>query len=103
MSWNFWINDIGENQLKGVPCDMDNPCRLPDWMIQDILTCIPASRDNFNYWFPFMLPAEQARLICIIQGIPQHVALDPLDVSDLLQKFINTEGVHTTGPHGGGN
>ena len=95
--WDWWIADDGENQLKGEYCNPDNPPRLCDAMIASILTSIPAARDSFDYYFPLMLPREQERLLCIIRGLPQHVALDPLAVDDNFQNIHNRAGVRRGG------
>ena len=101
--YSFWICDDGDNWLKGVEGDPDNPPRLPSAMIQSILTSIPESRNSFNYWFPMLLPAEQERLTIIIEGTTQYLKQDPTKTSDDFMKTLNTMGVHTCGPRGGGN
>jgi hypothetical protein len=69
----------------------------------DILTTIRAARDSFNYWFPMLLPAEQERLLGIIQGMPQHVAIDMLIYNErFCMDLQNVRGIHTCGPNGGG-
>ena len=95
--WDWWLSEDGENLLAGTDCDPANPPHLADWLISSILTDIPAARDSFNYYFPLMLPDEQLRLLRIIQGVPQFVALDPLAVEDNFQNIHNSAGVHRGG------
>lgn len=101
MSWDWWISDNGQNMLKGIEGDNDNPPRLEADMIAYLLTTIPAARTSFNFWYPRLLPDEQARLDDITQGLPQHIALDYKAISDNFQKSQNTAGVRTAGPKGG--
>jgi hypothetical protein len=99
----FWICDDGDNWLKGVDGDVNNPPRLEPEMIQSILVAIPEARESYNYWFPKMLPKEQERLNQIVQGAAQFIEEDPQTISDNFMKTLNTMGVHTCGPRGGGN
>lgn len=101
--YSFWICDDGDNWLKGVDGDPDNPPRLQPEMIVSLLTSIPEARDSFNYWFPTMLPAEQERLTILIQGTAQFLITDPSTETDNFMKSLNTKGIHTCGPRGGGN
>jgi hypothetical protein len=101
--WDWWIADDGDNWLKGVENDPDNPIRLTNALIASLLSSIPEARDSFNYWFPLMLPREQERLLIVIQGLPQLLALDPVAYSDNFQYIINTAGIHVAGPRGGGS
>lgn len=97
----WWINNIGDNTLKGVEGDDCNPPRLPAAMIYDILREIPEARDSYNRLYPRMLPEERARLDEITQGIVTYVVDDPKFIEDNFQASQNTVGVQTKGPKGG--
>lgn len=97
----WWINDTGDNTLKGVEGDDCNPPRLPDCMIYDLLRTIPEARESFNRLYPKMLPAERVRLDEITQGIVTYVVDDPKFIEDNFQHEQNTPGVQTKGPKGG--
>lgn len=97
----WWINNIGDNTLKGVEGDDCNPPRLEAAMIYDILREIPEARDSYNRLYPRMLPEEQARLDEITQGIVTYVVDDPKFIEDNFQASQNTVGIQTKGPKGG--
>ena len=96
----FWIDNVGQNLLKGIEGDDSNPPRLALADILDFLRRIPESRDSFNRLYPLLLPEEQERLEPVIQGarfvIPDHKA-----IQDDFQRRQNTAGIRTTGPYGG--
>jgi len=97
----WWVNNIGDNTLKGVVGDSFNPPRLEDRMIYDILLTIPEARDSYNRLYPKMLPEEQARLDEITQGLVTFIASDPKAIEDTFQNIQNTAGVQTKGAKGG--
>jgi hypothetical protein len=59
---NWWFDDLGVNNLKGVPDDPDNPIILPDQIIVEFLIQNPQARADFKTLVPTMLPLEQVRL-----------------------------------------
>ena len=95
----WWINDIGQNTLKGVEEDSTNPIVLPDETVLHFLRRIPASRDSFERLVPTMLPDERTRLEALALNAPMIV--DEKDVSDQFQRRLNSQGLFTTGPRGG--
>lgn len=96
----WWIFDNGTNSLKGVPGDVTNPPVLTDGQIFDFLRHIPEARKSLNRLYPTLLPEEQARLDPIIQGA-KFLQPDDKAASDLFMRRQNTDGIFTTGPHGG--
>lgn len=91
--------------LKGVEGDEDNPPRLPEAIIVDFLRRIPAARDSFDRLFPHLLPAEQERLQDILDRHPSTVRFfsgPRRAFMDSVQRKVNTRGIYTTGPRGGG-
>lgn len=96
----WWVNDVGINLLKGVWDDEENPPKLSDETIIDLLRRIPDARESFNRLYPTMLPEEQARLDVIAEGA-EFVIRDYKTLFDDFQRRQNTVGIHTTGPHGG--
>lgn len=59
---NWWFDDQGINNLKGVNGDEGNPIILPDGEIVDFLIMNPQARADFKTIVPTMLPDEQLRL-----------------------------------------
>lgn len=103
MAGDWWYNNTGQNMLAGVPDDPDNPPRIDDELIADLLTRIPAARESFNRIVPTMLPEEQARLLAIAAGSASLNALNHHAVHDQFQHRFNTTGIRVAGPRGGGN
>lgn len=97
----WWVDNVGQNLLKGVDGDADNPIRLTDVFIHDFLRRIPAARESFNRLFPTLLPEERERLTPIAESAT-FVQPDHKEVEDEFQRRQNTAGIHTTGPRGGG-
>lgn len=101
-SSEWWVNNVGENLLKGVEDDVDNPFMLPDEYIQDFFTRIPASRASYERLYPFLLPEEQARIQSLYTfALSAATTLDEKALTDRIQHKWNTAGIHTTGPKGG--
>jgi len=102
MAGEWWHNDAGDNLLKGVEGEVDNPIRLEDDYIIDFLQRIQPARDSFNRLVPSMLIEEQVRLNAIAEGLAQLKGADYKEIEDNFQKSQNTVGIHTSGPRGGG-
>jgi len=96
----WWVDNTGQNLLKGVEGDELNPIRLDDSFIIDLLRRIPAARDSFNRLAPTMLPEEQERLEEIAQAAA-FLQKDYQEASDDFQGQQNTAGIRTTGSRGG--
>jgi len=99
----WWFNSVGDNLLKGVVGDDDNPVRLPDEAIVEFLATIPPARESFERVVPQMLPDEQDRLVLLTKGRAFNLNDDPTDVEDNFMASQNKVGIRTTGPRGGGN
>ena len=97
----WWIGNDGENYLKGDYVNCDNPCRLPDDSIVDILRSIPEALESFYRLLGSMEPDEQARLRELLHGITLTPVESPKDEEDRFQNRWNTQGIHTAGPYGG--
>ena len=98
----WWYDDTGENLLKGVEDDDDNPIRLVDSLIVDFLSTIPAALDSFNRIVPTMLTDEQTRLWALAVGIPKSTYQDPTTFHDSVQNRWNRAGVRLEKPKGRG-
>jgi hypothetical protein len=95
---NWWFDDQGKNNLKGVPGDDSNKVVLPDSSIIGFMLEVPLARRDFKLIVPTMLPLEQDRLNALVAQNPRILELEPnLDpgIQDdrLMQKF-NTPGFH---------
>lgn len=102
MAKEWWINNVGQNTLKGVVDDDLNPIILKDEDIIEFLRRIPAARASFERIFPTLLLAEQERLAPLANYAFNNPYRDPSTESDAFQRSQNTAGIYTTGPHGGG-
>lgn len=95
MEW--WITKSGDNTLKGVVGDPDNPIQLDNETIVHFLMHIPQARASFDRLLPTMLLEEQDRLEYLISG---SAGLQPLTremVEDNFQRRLNTDGVRRGG------
>ena len=99
----WWINNVGQNLLKGVEGEELNPIRLKDEDIIEFLRRIPEARASFERIFPTLLLAEQERLAPLANYAFNNTRRDPSTVSDAFQRSQNTVGIYTTGPKGGGS
>ena len=99
-SREWWINDVGQNTLKGVHGDVDNPPLLPDDYIFTFPRNIPEARASFDRLYPTMLPEERERLDPISEGA-RFVQPDIKATEDAFQRSQNAVGIFTTGPNGG--
>lgn len=60
---NYWIRSNGQNTLKGVEGDPENPPVLPDHLILEFLSDgNQKARDDFNALLPSMSDLERERL-----------------------------------------
>ena len=63
---NYWIRENGQNTLKGVNGDFENPLILPDHLILEFLSDgNQKAREDFQALLSSMLPEEQDRLRAI--------------------------------------
>lgn len=96
----WWLNNSGDNLLRGVEDDETNLPRLSEEYILDFLLHIPGARDSFNRLVPNMLAEEQERLRRIATAA-QAMVMDPKEIEDAFQASQNRAGIHTTGRYGG--
>ena len=98
----WWVNNVGQNLLKGVVDDVDNPILLDDVYILDFFTRIPASRISYERIYPFLLPAERERIQALyVRALAAEKNLDEKAFFDRVQHKWNTAGIFTSGPKGG--
>lgn len=97
MSSEWWFNEAGDNMLKGVEGDPDNPIRISDEDIVDFLMHIPQARFSFDRLLPTMLPAEQDRLNYVVSGAAGPWPLTWDNISDHFQHRFNISGVRRGG------
>jgi len=109
---NWWVTPSGVNLLSGLDTyntetntwdnDADDPAKLHRWDIIDFLRRLPAARESFNHLYAKMSVKERVRLDEIATAAefrePTHK-----DKEDTFQSKMNTVGIYTTGPRGGGN
>lgn len=108
----WWVTPNGTNLLSGLDVwnsetrqwdnDPSNPAKLHRYDIIDFLRRLPQARVSFDYLYPSMSDAEKLRLDVISKASVKMVT-DPTTLSDNFQKRMNTQGIYTTGPKGGGN
>lgn len=97
MSSEFWINDNGQNMLKGVAGDTSNPIMLPDEWVVDFLLRIPDARASFDRLYPDLLPGEKTRLEVLRSTAASQMILDEVTASDRLQLTLNRSGIQRGG------
>lgn len=94
---NWWFDDQGVNNLKGVPGDDSNRVILPEHTIVQFLLDEPQARIDFQTILPTMLPTEQDRLNALIARNPRVLQKDPCPdpqvVDDRFQNTLNRQGV----------
>lgn len=96
----WWVNNSGQNMLKGVEDDATNPIRLADEAIASFFSKIPAARTSYTHLRGSLLPAEQARLDTLL-AMAVSLPLDTTALTDAHQHKWNTAGIHTVGRYGG--
>lgn len=93
---NWWFDEQGINNLRGVPGDPDNRPVLPDATIVQFLVENPQARIDFKAVVPTMLPAEQIRLNGLVTRNPRVLFAiqinDPQIESDIFQNTLNRQG-----------
>ena len=99
----WWLDSGGNNLLKGVPGDADNPPVLEDALIVAFLQEQPEARNSFNRLVPTMLQDEQLRLMTFTEGEPTLTSIIHDRIGDSFQHRLNTQKIRTSGPSGGGN
>jgi len=94
---NWWFDELGVNNLAGVPGDDSNRVILPDATIVQFLLGNPQARIDFQALVPTMLPEEQDRLNGIVARNPRVLQKDPDPdpqvVDDQFQNTLNRQGV----------
>lgn len=78
MPRNWWFDNQGVNNLKGVENDPTNRIILPDDSIINFLLRSPQARRDFQALVPTMLPDEQERLNGIVARYPRVLFDDPM-------------------------
>lgn len=95
---NWWFDDQGKNNLKGVLGDDSNKIVLPDSSIIGFMLEVPLARRDFKLIVPLMLPLEQDRLNALVAQNPRIQELEPnLDPGiqdDRLMKKFNVQGAY---------
>jgi hypothetical protein len=90
---NWWIDELGVNNLRGVPGDPTNPVILSDDSILEFLLNIPLAQQDFLRTLPAMLPDEQIRLNAIVSRNPRALEKypnpDPQILSDQFMNALN--------------
>ena len=112
MSREWWITPNGENMLSGLDVfnaetgrydnDTTSPAKLNRVDIIDFLKTIPSARSSFNRLYSTMSDEEKVRLDEIAKA-SKFMDSNPQTVEDNFQRRMNTQGIYTTGPRGGGN
>ena len=98
---NWWIDNQGRNNLKGVPDDPSNPPILKDERIVTFLLEYPQAKTDFLAILPSMLPEEQDRLNELVAKNPfcmAHNVIDDVKFADIIQSKHNTQGVRLQMP-----
>lgn len=100
---NFWIDNNGNNTLRGIPGDPDNPAVLPDFHIVNALQRTQRAHDDLQKILPTLLPEEQERINDLIALNPYLVkTIDKTAPSDdNVQKRFNDIPVYFAGRFNG--
>ncbi len=85
---NWWFDDMGRNNLSGVP-NTSTPPILTDDRIIEFLLQNPQARIEFRELLPTMLPAEQERLNGIVTKNPRVLLGYPIDEQVIDDRFMN--------------
>lgn len=94
---NYWIRDNGQNTLKGIEGDADNPAVLPDILILDLLSeGNQKAREDFLTIVPTLSQEEQDRLNNLYAFSTPPRAY-PQDREDQFQSSMNSLIVRTGG------
>ena len=96
----WWFNNSGQNMLQGIPGDESNPALLPDEKIASFFDRIPEARASYLRLRTGLPEAERERLDTLLR-MADGVELDPVVISDAIQRNWNQDGVRTAGKYGG--
>lgn len=97
---NWWINNVGQNMLKGIPGDPSNPARLDDQTIATFFDKYPLAVSAYRKMRTGLTPEERNRLDLLL-GMAQALQTAPHEFSDAVQSKWNKTGVQTAGRYGG--
>ena len=97
MAVEFWIDDSGQNVLKGVEHDPCNPILLQADVILYALVHDPQAAPSFDRLFPAMLPEEKCRLEPIRYSSKLGLEEDDITQLDIFMRGYNTAGVRRGG------
>lgn len=88
---NFWYSQVG-NMLKGIEGDPENPLRLQDWLIVDLMQGTKKARDDFRMAFLALNAKEQERVQEIVDTyhlMDPPPILDPVVLADQNERWWN--------------
>lgn len=91
---NWWFDDMGRNNLSGVP-NTSTPPILTDDRIIEFLLQNPQARIDFQELLPTMLPAERDRLNSLVAKNPRVLLGYPIDeqvIDDRFMAALNSSG-----------
>lgn len=97
---NWWINNVGQNMLTGIPGDESNPAKLDDETIATFFDKYPDARVAYEALRTGLTDEERARLDPLL-AMAQALQTDPHVFSDAVQAKWNKAGVRTAGRFGG--
>lgn len=97
----WWVNNVGQNLLKGVFDDPQNPIRLSDMMIASFFDKIPEAADSYRRMRGGLLEEERARLDPLL-AMADSLEMDESHArTDRIQANWNKAGIRTMGRFGG--
>ena len=96
----WWINNSGQNFLKGIPGDTDNPALLDDQTIATFFNKYPQAVASYQRMRLGLLDEEQERLDALL-SMALALNTEPHSFSDAVQNNWNKVGVRTAGRYGG--
>ncbi len=96
----WWVNNVGQNLLKGVEGDATNPILLADEAIASFFDRIPEARASYIRIRTSLLPAEVTRLNALL-AMALAIETDLTKLTDAHQSKWNKAGIRTAGRYGG--
>lgn len=96
----WWVQNTGQNMLKGVEDDPSNPVKLNDATIASFFDAYPEAVASYRRIRTTLLPEEQERLDRLLR-MSQAIETNPTRFSDNVQSNWNKAGVRTAGRFGG--